>query len=192
METTFYIVRHGETLFNILKRYQGWCDSPLTEYGIEMARKLHDGLQDVDFKLAASSTSERAIDTLDNIIQDRQIPKMHHKGFKEQYFGKLEGAMIDFVKPPKEIQDEGYEFYGGEKRVETVKRFFDAMKEIAVDGNVLIVSHGAAIYCLLRELKPELKAARVRDTVPNCSVAKVSYKDGTFTLKEMPSLEYLK
>ena len=31
---TFYYVRHGQTLFNILGRLQGWCDSPLTEKGI--------------------------------------------------------------------------------------------------------------------------------------------------------------
>ena len=30
-----YLVRHGQTLFNVLRRKQGWCDSPLTEVGIE-------------------------------------------------------------------------------------------------------------------------------------------------------------
>jgi probable phosphoglycerate mutase len=29
-----YLMRHGETLFNIRRKIQGWCDSPLTENGI--------------------------------------------------------------------------------------------------------------------------------------------------------------
>ena len=31
--TRFYLMRHGQTLFNTLNRIQGWCDSPLTEKG---------------------------------------------------------------------------------------------------------------------------------------------------------------
>lgn len=29
--THFYIIRHGETVFNRKGRIQGWCDSPLTD-----------------------------------------------------------------------------------------------------------------------------------------------------------------
>lgn len=32
-----YLVRHGETLFNIQGKIQGWSDSPLTERGIKQA-----------------------------------------------------------------------------------------------------------------------------------------------------------
>lgn len=32
-----YMIRHGQTLFNVLRRKQGWCDSPLTEVGIGQA-----------------------------------------------------------------------------------------------------------------------------------------------------------
>ena len=34
-----YLMRHGETLFNVYRRIQGWCDSPLTEVGINQAIK---------------------------------------------------------------------------------------------------------------------------------------------------------
>ena len=34
-----YLMRHGETLFNQRRKIQGWCDSPLTEKGIEQAQK---------------------------------------------------------------------------------------------------------------------------------------------------------
>ncbi|MBR3245614.1 MAG: histidine phosphatase family protein, partial [Parasporobacterium sp.] len=32
-EFTFYLTRHGQTLFNVRGVGQGWCDSPLTEDG---------------------------------------------------------------------------------------------------------------------------------------------------------------
>ena len=36
---TLYLMRHGETLFNVQHKIQGWCDSPLTEKGIKQAQK---------------------------------------------------------------------------------------------------------------------------------------------------------
>ena len=39
-----YMMRHGQTLFNVLKRKQGWCDSPLTELGIEQAKRAGEGV----------------------------------------------------------------------------------------------------------------------------------------------------
>lgn len=38
MVKTFYLMRHGQTRFNVQGRIQGACDSPLTEEGIEQAK----------------------------------------------------------------------------------------------------------------------------------------------------------
>ena len=38
MVKTFYVMRHGQTRFNLQGRIQGACDSPLTELGIEQAK----------------------------------------------------------------------------------------------------------------------------------------------------------
>ena len=32
-----YLMRHGQTLFNQLHKIQGFCDSPLTDLGIDQA-----------------------------------------------------------------------------------------------------------------------------------------------------------
>ena len=37
MKKTLYLMRHGQTLFNVEHKIQGWCDSPLTEQGIKQA-----------------------------------------------------------------------------------------------------------------------------------------------------------
>ncbi len=41
-----YFIRHGETLWNTLKIFQGSSDSPLTELGMSQARKLGEKLKD--------------------------------------------------------------------------------------------------------------------------------------------------
>ena len=65
MKITFYLVRHGETLFNHLGRMQGSCDSPLTERGIAQAHETSNRLKDVWFDHIYSSPSERAWNTAD-------------------------------------------------------------------------------------------------------------------------------
>lgn len=37
MNKKLYIIRHGQTLFNLLDKVQGASDSPLTELGIKQA-----------------------------------------------------------------------------------------------------------------------------------------------------------
>lgn len=39
MTKDLYLVRHGQTLFNRKKMISGWTDSPLTELGLEQARR---------------------------------------------------------------------------------------------------------------------------------------------------------
>lgn len=41
---TFYIVRHGQTEYNLKHLVQGWCDAPLTEAGVRDARACGRGL----------------------------------------------------------------------------------------------------------------------------------------------------
>ena len=65
MKKTFYLMRHGQTLFNLRRKIQGASDSPLTDLGIEQAKEAGEYLKDVDFDHYYSSTSERASDTLE-------------------------------------------------------------------------------------------------------------------------------
>lgn len=60
-----YLMRHGETLFNQRRKIQGWCDSPLTDNGIEQAKAAKKILQNVQFDHCYSSTAERCCDTLE-------------------------------------------------------------------------------------------------------------------------------
>ena len=44
-----YIVRHGETEWNVIKRFQGQLNTPLTEKGMEKLRKTGKKLENVLF-----------------------------------------------------------------------------------------------------------------------------------------------
>lgn len=37
-EKILYLMRHGQTLFNLQHKIQGWCDAPLTPLGIKQAQ----------------------------------------------------------------------------------------------------------------------------------------------------------
>ena len=58
--TTFYVVRHGETLLNRLGRAQGWSDSPLTDNGKRTAAELGAELKGIIFSAAYTSDMMRA------------------------------------------------------------------------------------------------------------------------------------
>ena len=74
-----YMMRHGQTLFNVRKRIQGSCDSPLTELGIKQAEAARELIKDIAFDHYYSSTAERASDTLE-IVTEGQVPYTRVKG----------------------------------------------------------------------------------------------------------------
>ena len=58
--TTIYIVRHGETKWNVKQLMQGHKDSPLTEKGIEQAEEIKKELKNIHFYRIFSSDLLRA------------------------------------------------------------------------------------------------------------------------------------
>ena len=90
----FYYVRHGETIFNVKNLSQGSCDSPLTKNGIQQAEKTKEKLRDVCFDKVFSSSSERAMDTANIILEGHQNQVVPLKGLKEMSFGYLEASGV--------------------------------------------------------------------------------------------------
>jgi len=92
----FYIARHGQTEYNIERRAQGWSDSPLTDYGREIARRLGCGLRDIKFDYVYSSSSGRASDTAKIVLESIgvDLPISIDDNLKERGLGKLEGRML--------------------------------------------------------------------------------------------------
>ena len=91
-----YLVRHGQTMLNLLDRSQGWADSPLTPAGEEAAARLGEGLrrEGVRFTAAWSSDSGRARETARILLAHMgqgSLPCTADKRFREWCLGDLEG-----------------------------------------------------------------------------------------------------
>lgn len=97
---TFYIARHGKTMMNTLDKVQGWCDSPLTKEGIDVARYLGYGLSDIEFRSAYCSDLRRTRQTIQIILgakgQD-DIPITELSGLREACFGSFEADFNHFM-----------------------------------------------------------------------------------------------
>jgi probable phosphoglycerate mutase len=195
--TVFYIVRHGETLFNTKKLVQGWVDSPLTEKGKEQAWYAKERLSDIPFEHAYSSTQERAYDTLCILTEGRNIPLTRKKGFKELFYGDLEALHqdeVDWIEIHKE-HPEGYAFCHGENKKTGTKRFFNTMKEIMQqypNSNILIVSHGSIIRHVLEELDPYFLTCGIHTAklIENCSVTIIEGKEDGFFIRQYGNRKY--
>ncbi|MGD8189322.1 2-carboxy-D-arabinitol-1-phosphatase [Brevibacillus ginsengisoli] len=196
-ELTFYLVRHGETVFNKQKRMQGYSDSPLTEEGIEVAIKLGKGLKKIPFTAAYSSTSERAIDTADLILKGRNIPVIKDKRLKEVNFGSWEGEYTsDILKQHPDLYDNPdiYKTVGGESTQEQLERMKAVMNRMVEEnkangGNVLVVTHGLAILNYVTQLDPQ-SWDWDKGGLPNSSVTTVQWKNGKFKVLKVGDQSY--
>lgn len=91
---TLYVVRHGQTYFNIYNKLQGWSNSPLTEAGLADARQAGQRLKDVKFAAAYCSDTTRAEQTAQTIIAaNASAPKLTTAPFfREEFYGYYEGT----------------------------------------------------------------------------------------------------
>ncbi len=184
MTKTFYMMRHGQTLFNVRRKIQGWCDSPLTAEGIKQAEMAADFFDTVQLDRLYSSSTERASDTAEIVTRNR-MPVTRLKGLKEMNFGVFEGESED-LHPDYQSRETHYLQFGGESRQQLKDRVLKTCIEIMEqDGNdtVLAVSHSGAckhFLSLWHELDDVLKGA-----IPNCCIFKYEYHNKSFKLIEI-------
>ena len=88
-----YIVRHGETEWNLIKKFQGQLDSPLTENGIKIMKDTRNKLKNIIFSRVYTSELGRAVKSAEIILNKNinykndkiEIKKMFE--LNEVYFG---------------------------------------------------------------------------------------------------------
>ncbi len=183
MNKTFYLMRHGQTLFNKRRKIQGWCDSPLTELGIKQAEAAAKYFKEhnIIFDHAYCSTSERASDTLE-IVTELTYTRL--KGLKEWNFGTFEGESED-LNPPLPYGDFFVKF-GGEDQKELQQRIATTCQKIMEEDNevVLAVSHGAALRNFMRYWEHKSTITQ-QDRIGNCCILKFDYENREFKLVEI-------
>ncbi len=155
MMTRLYITRHGQTQWNLERRFQGHKDSPLTDLGVKQAQWLSESLKDVKFDAIYSSPIYRAYHTADIIRGIRNLEIRKQELLKEMSFGEWEGLCIDGLN--EKYRDETEKFWNAPHLYQTVsgetfedvqKRVIPALHEIInnhKDQTVLMVAHGIVL-----------------------------------------------
>ena len=194
--TKILIVRHGQSVGNLTRRFLGRTDLDLTETGREQARLTGEFLKNECIDRAYSSPLRRAVDTC------REIAAFH-KGLEigaeprvaEIYAGKWENM------PFSEIEEKyGDDFRiwkedignavctGGESLKSVYKRVSAALEDIVrknAGKTVLLTSHGAAIRSMTTFIAG-LPVERMKeiDWASNASVTFAYHDENGFHLEK--------
>lgn len=190
-----YLIRHGETDWNTVKRLQGATDIPLNENGEALARATSEGMKDIKIDLIFSSPLKRAYRTAEIVRGKREIPIVVEERVREICFGDYEGLVSK--SEGYSIPDPDFKFFftktdcyktppNGEpisSLLERTKDFLEELKEREdlQDKTILVSSHGAAVRALLSNIeKCDIAYFWGEGVHKNCGVSCIELIDGEF------------
>lgn len=171
-----YLLRHGQTEFNVKKLVQGRCDSPLTDLGRKQAGmaaawlKAHDVVPDK----VVSSPLGRAMDTAQLVATELLGPDAAVEpceGIIERCYGSFEEGPHDAL--PTDVWDPGEDLvpFDGEGSHALQERMVGTLTNLmGADGieTLLAVSHGSASRQFIRAAAPE--GFELPAKLPNCAI----------------------
>jgi broad specificity phosphatase PhoE len=156
--TEIYLVRHGQTDWNLEKRIQGNADIPLNDEGITQSQALAESLQGERFDAVFSSDLIRAAQTAQILARRLSAPLFYDPRLREVNHGKWEGMLISDVRSQYSGEYSAFRddrpdgrAPGGETMREALQRIEAAVDEAARQypgGRIVIVSHGLALALL--------------------------------------------
>ena len=160
---TLYIVRHGETDWNKMGKYQGITDVPLNENGLNQAKACGEALKDITFDRILSSDLSRALVTAETIRGNRTTPITVDKRLRELNFGDWEAMLFSDIEARwPGLIDEMYlrphlvKVPNGESFKDLQDRAWAGLEEFLHENDeeetLLVVCHGGTIRTLLCKL----------------------------------------
>ncbi|OCG03959.1 histidine phosphatase family protein [Gilliamella sp. wkB112] len=215
-DLNLYLIRHGQTEWNIKDHMQGSLNSPLTSEGILGAKVTGKHLKNIPFMQAYSSNKQRAMETRDYIVNENNltIPTYELADLSEMDFGIWEGKHVPSLK--KEVPEfityltDPVNFDAsvnqGENYLDVLARMQRALNTIIENapqdkGNILVVSHGTVLRLLLCVLNGgDWRLHRDQDYFPrtlNTSISVVNYRqdknqsEGQYTVKSYNNVDHL-
>ena len=194
-----YIVRHGETEWNVIKRFQGQLNTPLTEKGMEKLRKTGKKLENVLFDEVYTSELGRTVASAEIILNEnrgyknkkRELQKLAE--LNEVYFGVWQGLTYEevFLKYPEEgnnyfynVKNYNAENVEAENLKDALERFLKGINKILnrhKSGNILVVTHGTVFEMFINYVENKsIFDIDERTLMGNGDYKVFSYKDGKF------------
>jgi len=159
MIKNIYIIRHGQTDYNVRQVVQGrGVNSDLNDTGIRQAKLFFEAHKEIRFDVVYTSTLKRTWQTVDSFISTN-IPHVIRQEIDEIDWGVFEG-----VEHHPGLQKEYYDIInewkngnlnikieGGESAQDLVDRLIPFVKEIhaSLHKTILICTHGRTLRVLL-------------------------------------------
>lgn len=175
-----YIIRHGETDWNVALRLQGREDIPLNTTGIKQAEACGAAMSSVKLDLIISSPLQRAYRTAE-IIQSYQenTPVLADSLFIERDFGNLSGMTYK----ERKVFMADHESVGLESRASVSQRICTGLRQYTQKGYeaVAVVSHGG----LINQLLADYSAGRIgsgKTRLKNACISVLEYEQENYTI----------
>ncbi|MBI4523293.1 MAG: histidine phosphatase family protein [Deltaproteobacteria bacterium] len=199
--TDLIVVRHGQTTWNIEKRWQGHFDSPLTPQGERQAHLLAARLKHRRFSALYSSDLGRAYQTARIISDATGHSVVADARLRERNLGIFQALTDEEIRTayPEEyerhrLRDPDYIVPGGESLRQQVERNISFLDQLAKNHSgqcIVVVTHGGVLNGLFRHaLFIPLEAPR-RFGFPNSSLNIFTYGDGEWMLQTWGDTSHL-
>lgn len=182
--TRLLIVRHGQTVWNTQHRMQGQQNSPLTDTGRELARRLALRLRGVPLDGILTSPLGRAVDTA-RILAGGADVRVEER-LRELDLGRWEGEDMRTMEERYPIDFESFwqnpnrymELRGGETYDSLLARTGELLREMAGrEGTYLMVTHAIALRAI-RQHVLALRTEESRVAMPSCCLCQVNMEGG--------------
>lgn len=195
------LIRHGETKWNKIKKYQGHMDIELNDWGRQQAEEAAKELVNLDIDYFVSSDLIRAKETAEIIASFHDNRVLEYIELREMNFGDWEGKSfqeiqnensLDFQKWLKDPVK--YSPPSGESLVEFQERVLLGFNKILEKDNKrnVIITHGGVIMVYLATIL-EMSLINYRKfEVANTGITKIDIYDNNYVLKVFNSQSHLK
>lgn len=177
--TLLYLVRHGETDWNLQRRIQGSTDIPLNDTGRDQAASAGRLLARREWDLVVSSPLSRAFETASIIAGEIGVDEpIALDEIVERHYGEAEGLSDEELTSrfPGDTP-----VPGREARSAVAARVIPALATLAdahPGKSLIVVSHGGVIRSVLNTVAPNGSHGSIR----NGSIHSFSHIDGTLEL----------
>ncbi len=194
--THLYLIRHGQTEWNLAGRYQGQSDVPLSQKGLEQARSLAKFFPARQLDVIYSSDLQRAVSTAEAVAERFSLQVQTRRELRELNFGAWEG--LSYEQIVKEWPDALRDFFAhpdvlhipeGESFPALQARAVACIRSIVQENkgkSIAVFSHGAILRTILADalMTPLSNVWRFRQS--NTAVNRIDYAE-----EGIPVVEYI-
>lgn len=141
---TLYLARHGQTVENLSRIFQGHLPGILTEEGKKQAMDLGESLRNIALDAVVSSDLQRVVDTVQLAVGSRQLPWQQTTLLREIDWGPWTGlsvGSVDLSNPPVGVETR-------QMMYDRAGAFLDYLWQHYDGKRVLVVAHGQINRCL--------------------------------------------